>query len=68
MSLQKIGVNLKADHARVVEKDEDSDDDLQDKFENSIRKERIDELTNRLHAEAERKTKERVEWAENKEK
>ena len=59
---------MKADRARVDEKDEDSDDDMQDKFEKSIRKERIDELTSRLHAEAERKTKQRIDMAENKEK
>lgn len=53
-SLQKIGVNLKADRARVDEKDEGSDgSDVERNFENSIRREKIDELTRRLHQEGE---------------
>jgi hypothetical protein len=68
-SLQKIGVNLKADRARVDEKNEGSEDsDIHRNFENSIRKEKIDELSRRLHQEGEKKVRTRIEMAENKEK
>lgn len=68
-SLQKIGVNLKADRARVDENDEKSEEsDIAQKFDNSIRKEKIDELSKRLHEEGEKKLKARIEMAQNKEK
>lgn len=62
-------MNLKADRARVDEKNEGSEEsDIERKFENSIRKEKLDELSRRLHDEGEKKLKTRIEMAENKEK
>ena len=59
---------MKADRARVDEKNESEDSDIHRNFENSIRKEKIDELSKRLHEEGERKLRNRIEMAENKEK
>ena len=60
---------MKADRARVDEKDEASQDsDIHRKFDNSIRKEKIDELSRRLHEEGVKKVKTRIEMAESKDK
>lgn len=60
---------MKAERARVDEKNEGSEDsDIHRNFENSIRKEKINELSRRLHGEGEKKIRTRIEMAENKEK
>ena len=54
-SLNKIGVNLKADRAKVLEADENSDDSDIKKFNSTIKQEKVEELSKRLHKEAEEK-------------
>lgn len=68
-SLVKIGVSLKADKNQVPEGDEMSEDSaIRKKYENTMKAEKVTELSKRLHKEAEQKAKLRKDMATDKEK
>lgn len=66
-SLKKIGINLKADKAKVLEDDEYSESsDIKKKYKNTMQNEKVEKLSKRLYNEAETKNRTRQEMTENK--